>query len=560
MTRPHTWTLILGALMLAGCGSDPGSDELGSLRVALSGLPAEATPQLTVSGPDGFSEVVTGTTTLTDLQAGTYSVDAPDVAVGNVLYAGSVTPASVAVDDGITATIAVVYNEDGTLGPTITSIVIQGYGDSTQVREGVGPITLEVTGSDLEAVTITRLGGISGDIDANNASSLIATFDVDPSVEIGPLTLEVVADAGISNIEGAVEVTETTASGTGDDATGHGTPDHPLRSLAAALAVSPEGGDVVLLPGTYDEANGETFPTTVTDRRVIGSGSDVTILSGPGGESGLYLNDASVADLQLTGFVNGVRAQSGHVTLQGLEVHGNTADGFNASTGTTDPVLSVQAIGCSFHDNGLHGFEASTPPDSPYPYTVQDCTIENNGQRGIYMVQSVQMTLVDTTIEGNDFQGISMLQDARLTASGVTVRGNDLEGLLASGNTTAVIESSLIRGQQEHGIEFSGASLQVRDTEVLNNVAGAIRITGEPVIDLGTIADPGNNRVGNDGSGITLGDHLNDHRPAGSTPAISAVGVDLGASPAPTGLVTGIDSDSPFWSIDFAGNQIDFGN
>ncbi|MEM6929248.1 MAG: right-handed parallel beta-helix repeat-containing protein, partial [Myxococcota bacterium] len=264
--------------------------------------------------------------------------------------------------------------------------------------------------------------------------------------------------------------------------------------------------------------------------------------------------------LSVTGFTTGVRVQSGDAVLRDIEVWGNSSDGFNVSVNTTNPVTSVTATDCRFRDNGLHGFEAATPSDSPVPYVLTGVTSADNGQRGIYLVQSVQMTLIDSVVEGNDFQGISMLQDARLEAIGVTVRDNDLEGVLGSGNTTLVIEDALIRGQQQHGIEFSGQSLRLRDADVINNVAGAVRIAGEPVVDLGTLADPGGNRLGIDGAGISLGDHLHDDRPADSEPAISAVGVSLGANPAHTGLVTGPDNDSPYWAIDRAGNQIDFGN
>ena len=75
MMRTPFWTFgpaIAGLLTLAACGngSGPEDSELGSLRVALSGLPADAMAELTVSGPDGFTELVTATTTLGDLAAG----------------------------------------------------------------------------------------------------------------------------------------------------------------------------------------------------------------------------------------------------------------------------------------------------------------------------------------------------------------------------------------------------------------------------------------------------------------------------------------------------------
>jgi len=559
--RLQTFGPAIASVMLLACGSPEDTDELGALRVAVSGLPAEAVPELTVTGPGGFTQGVGGTATLTDLEVGTYTVDAPDVAVGEDVYTSTPTPASVSIGAGLTETISVVYTVEEPDGPVITSVAIVDYGGSLQVRQGAGSITLEILGEELGGATIARLGDIGGDIDDNNDSSLIATFEIGPGTPVGPLALEIVADAGIAELSDALTVTATTAGGNGDDDTGRGTPDRPLRSIRAALSLAPASGDVVLLPGTYDEANGESWPVELNGRRLRGSGAADTILSGPGSEVAVAMDGRStVADIQITGFTTGVRVFGGRAVLRGLDVWGNTADGFSASASATTPVISVDATDCVFRENGVTGFEAVSAPDTPAVYTLTDVTSRDNGQRGIYLVQSVQMTLIDSTIEDNDFDGILLIQDTRLDASGITVRGNDLSGIEGSGVATLNVEDSLIRGQQERGIDFSGASLRVRDTDVLNNVGGGVRIAGEPFVDLGTVADPGNNRIGNDGAGITLGAFLHDDRSSNRTPTISAVGVDLGANPHPTGIVTGPDGDEPFWVIDNDGNQIDFGN
>ncbi|MEM6928419.1 MAG: right-handed parallel beta-helix repeat-containing protein, partial [Myxococcota bacterium] len=550
---------LLGAC--GGGGEVRPDDELGALTVTVSGLPVEATPIVTVAGPSGFSDVLVGTATLTDLDAGTYVVEAPPVTVGEDVYTSVVNPLSIAVDPGMLSTVLVAYATDGPPAPQITSVRIDGFGDSLQVRQGWGIFSLEITGTDLGGATIAGLGDLTYEIDANNATSAVVRFDAGDEVAPGPLDLELVVDAGTARLDEAIVVTETTVGGDGDDDTGRGTPDSPLRSIAAADAVAPAGADIVLLPGTYSEASGETWPLNVEQRRLIGSGAETTIVQGPGGgDNGLQLQGpASVVDLQITGFVAGVRALSGDIELEGLEVWGNTSDGFNASASTSTPVTSVSARDCVFRDNGLHGFEASTPADSPYPYELSNITSTNNGQRGIYLVQSVQMTLAGAVVEDNDFQGILLIQDARLDATDIVVRGNDLEGIEGTSNTTVILERAEVRGQQEYGIVFAGASLRIRDSEIRNNVGGGIRIAGEPVVDLGTVADPGMNSIGIDAAGISLGDYLFDDRSANRTPAISAVGVDVGSTPAASGLVTGVANDSPHWSISRVGNQIDFG-
>ncbi|MEN0068418.1 MAG: right-handed parallel beta-helix repeat-containing protein [Myxococcota bacterium] len=550
---------LLGTLVACGNGTDSESD-LGSLRIAVTGLPAEASASLTVTGPDGFSETIGQTITLIDLEAGTYTVDAPDVMLGDDRYTSTVNPASAMVVEGILSNIAVTYLLEAEDGPRITDLTLQGKGDSDQIAQGTTQVTLEATGEGLANATIARLGTIGGTIDANNDASIIATFEIPMDQPVGRLDLEVVADAGVATFGSAVAVTAVTAGGEGDDATGFGTPDRPLRSLTQALIQAPDGANVVLLAGTFDEANGEVWPIDLTDREVLGSGSASTVLMGSGSDSAAHLEgNSALRDLQITNFTNGLRIFGGNAVIEGVESWNNTADGLNASAGTNTPVESVEIRDSTFRDNGLNGIEAVSTPDTPAVYRLENVTATDNGQRGIYLVQAVQMEAMDVTVEGNDFQGVALIQDSSLTATRLTIRDNDLEGLEGSGNTTVDLVDGLIRGNQEPGVQFSGDAFTMRDTTVLNNIGGGVRFSGSPVVDLGTAASPGNNRIGLDNAGISIADHLIDDRSNNSTPAISAVGVDLGATPAHTGLITGPDADSPYWMIDGTGNQIDFG-
>lgn len=550
--------LLSTALILLALGACSGADDLGSLRVSVSGLPADTLAELTVTGPDGYSERVDATVTLTDLELGTYSVEAVELTVGAELYTSTVAPSSVDVTGGALATIGVTFAADAT-GPRIASVTVQDTAGSSQVRQGGPSFTLEITGEELGNATIARLDDFGGTIDANNASSVIATFDLPADLPTGALDLEVVADAGTATFGSAVTITAATASGEGDDLTGLGTPDSPVRTLAKALAMAPANGDVVLLPGTYHASTGEQWPQEIEDHRVLGSGAESTIVLGSGSDIALRLSgNATVADLQITNFTTGIRILNGNAVIDGVEVFGNVADGVNQSASGT--IQTVTVTSSSFHDNGVNGFEAISPPDTPVIYDLSDVTISDNGQRGLYLVQSAQVTLTNAVIEGNEFHGIELVQDSQLTGSDITVRNNDIEGIYGSGNTILDLDDIEVRGNQSYGIEFSGAALTLRNSDVLNNVDGGVRLSSDPVVDLGTAADPGNNTIGVDGAGISLGDYLRDDRTSNSTPTVQAVGVDLGANPAPTGTVTGPDGDPPFWSIDDPGNQIFFGN
>ncbi len=80
----------------------------GALAVAVTGLPASASVAVAISGPAGFTRTVTGTTTLTDLAPGSYTVSAPTVTLSGISYAPSSATQTVAVEASIVAAPALV--------------------------------------------------------------------------------------------------------------------------------------------------------------------------------------------------------------------------------------------------------------------------------------------------------------------------------------------------------------------------------------------------------------------------------------------------------------------
>lgn len=90
---------------------------VGELRVTIAGLPAGAPAAVTVAGPNGFSQPVTETRTLTALAPGSYTVSAVDVVAGATTYTQSVSRSPVPVTAGATATVTVTYT--GSAAPTL---------------------------------------------------------------------------------------------------------------------------------------------------------------------------------------------------------------------------------------------------------------------------------------------------------------------------------------------------------------------------------------------------------------------------------------------------------
>ncbi len=110
-------------------GSGSSSQPPGSLAVSVTGPSSGATVSVTVTGPDGFSQSVTQTTTLSGLTPGSYSVVAP-IAAGasgsQQVYVPKVSANPVTVSSGATANDAVTYGALSTtwkpIGPDAVKI------------------------------------------------------------------------------------------------------------------------------------------------------------------------------------------------------------------------------------------------------------------------------------------------------------------------------------------------------------------------------------------------------------------------------------------------------
>ncbi len=75
----------------------------GSIAVSISGLPAGQSGSVQISGPSGYSQTVTGTTTLTGLTPGNYTLSAASVAISGTTWAPSPASISRTVTASLTA-------------------------------------------------------------------------------------------------------------------------------------------------------------------------------------------------------------------------------------------------------------------------------------------------------------------------------------------------------------------------------------------------------------------------------------------------------------------------
>ena len=128
--------------------------ELGSLAVTISGLPAGTTADVTVTGPGGFNQRLSKSSTLLNLLPGSYTISAAQVSAGGEPYTPAPTTQSVTVVFGQTANAAVSYT-----GPQTGSLELSILGLPSGVSANV---------------SVTNLGGFSDSVTGNEVLSDLA--------------------------------------------------------------------------------------------------------------------------------------------------------------------------------------------------------------------------------------------------------------------------------------------------------------------------------------------------------------------------------------------------
>jgi hypothetical protein len=190
MRRPAPSLIAaLFLLLTAACGSGtpttpppPPPPTTGSLAVQVSGLPPTTPAAIQVSGPGGYSQVVNGSITLTNLTPGDYLVSRAAIVSTPYSYTPSVAAATVAVTAGGSATAAVAFAATtgalqltlGGLPANLTgSVTVTGAGGFTQVVQATTRLDNLAPGS------YQVLGAATSDVglgyDAGAAETVVVT-------------------------------------------------------------------------------------------------------------------------------------------------------------------------------------------------------------------------------------------------------------------------------------------------------------------------------------------------------------------------------------------------
>lgn len=144
------------------------SPTLGSLSITIAGLPGGAAASVTVTGSGGFSQNLTGSTALSGLAPGTYTITANPVSAGGQQYGPAPVSQNVAVTGGAGTSATVTYAQTtGNLSVTVSglpggvsaSVTVTGPGGFNQSLSGSAVLTGLVAGSYTVAAATVSSGG-----------------------------------------------------------------------------------------------------------------------------------------------------------------------------------------------------------------------------------------------------------------------------------------------------------------------------------------------------------------------------------------------------------------
>lgn len=205
-------------------------------------------------------------------------------------------------------------------------------------------------------------------------------------------------------------------------------------SIAAAVAASQLGDEIVIQPATYLEpeitvTHGVTLRSAQAGNQVIidGGGADVELLVVDHGAGDVLVQDLALVNAQVGCMVN---RNSGTVRFEGCRFAGHSFVGFERD-GDPGYTMAIEIVGCEIVDNERLGL------------SIED-------------FHSGTTRVVDTLIAGNGMHGVFALSsDAEFTR--VVIRDNtNLEGTYVGG-----------------GAQFVMSNITMTEVEFRDNVAGA---------------------------------------------------------------------------------------
>ncbi len=227
----------------------------------------------------------------------------------------------------------------------------------------------------------------------------------------------------------------------GNDSTGDGSDHAPFKTIMKALQVAQSNTVIQLMPGTYSQETGETFPLYLKAGITIkgnleNRGSDTTIRG-----SGFFLSSTSARQ-------NVTILGANNAALIGITVTNPHPQGYGVWVESTSPTLTDS----TFTTNGHDGISV-TGNGAPL---IRNNYFYQNGANGITVYGSSRPEIRENIFEQTGF-AININQSSAPLIIGNRITQNK-DGVVVQGKSHPVLRNNSIEGNERDGLVAIGES------------------------------------------------------------------------------------------------------
>ena len=319
-------------------------------------------------------------------------------------------------------------------------------------------------------------------------------------------------------------------SANGSDANSGISADQPLRSLTAALKRNPQSGAIIqLASGTYSVETGEKFPLTIP--------AGVTLRGNPANQGQEIIISGGGVFISPTF----ARQNIAMLTENGARIEGITLTNKN-TRGYALWVESAQNV------------------------TITNSTFTNSDHDGVFLTGATSANVSNNIFTKNGANGLSALGTSTGNIQSNTFDNTGFGLAIGQNSKVAIVSNRIVNNRG--GIVVSNLSMpSFRNNLIANNQENGLVILkdrkGQPTVDLGTDASPGQNIFQNNkqtdinnASGVTviaIGNQVDPKRVQGSVNLVQPTSpITSPTTPtAPTTQVAFKDVPNNYWAQTF---------
>ncbi len=197
----------------------------------------------------------------------------------------------------------------------------------------------------------------------------------------------------------------------GNDATGNGSVANPFRTIGQGLQTGSSGMIVIVKPGVYSAASGETFPLRLKDGLTLqGTAAEMVTVDGAG--TAVVLEDAPQA------------------RIERLTVRGGQQTGIFLRFASTVSFCALQS--------NFRGIVCESSA------AVEDCLVENNTDTGIRIIGSAAPLVRRNTVRFNGGEGVECLNSASPAIRDNEIRENQKHGVVCTDDSAPLLQGNTI--------------------------------------------------------------------------------------------------------------------